>query len=119
MWSSTHFLPAADLARIFWRHGPPLQLHYLEHLGISHRDVRQAFRVVSPLALECRVPYENRLLFGGVADRLVPPPHVRDLWQRWDHPRIVWYQGAHCTFWLAGEVQRAVDETLRDSKLYG
>jgi len=111
-------IPVCDFAEIFWRHGPQLQLRHLEHLGVTRGDVSRAFRVVSPLALPCRVPFEGRLLFGGVADRLVPPRHVRDLWRHWEEPRIVWFQGAHCTFWRAPEVQPAIDATLRGAKLF-
>lgn len=110
-------IPVSDFAEIYWRHGPPLQLRYLEHIGISQEDVREIFRVVSPLAVDCRVPHEHRLLFGGVADRLVPPSHARDLWLHWQRPRIVWYAGGHVTFGFSKEVKRAIDETLREAKL--
>ena len=41
--------------------------------------------VVSPLALMPRVAHERRYIFGAVADRLVPPDQVRDLWEHWGH----------------------------------
>ena len=50
-------IPVADLARIFWRHGPPLQLRYLAGLGIDEARVGEMMTVVSPLAFEPRVPF--------------------------------------------------------------
>jgi hypothetical protein len=67
--------------------------------------------------LEPRVPREHLALFAGVADRLVPPDQVRDLWRHWGRPPIVWYQGAHVTFMLDPRVRRLVDATLRDALL--
>ncbi len=77
----------------------------------------EVLRVVSPLALEPRVPHERRYLFGGVADRLVPADQVRDLWRHWDRPRIEWYQGAHVTFSAHPGVRRLIGEALRESGL--
>ena len=62
--------------------------------------------VSSPLSLAPRLPVERRFLIGGVADRLVPPDQVRDLWLHWDRPLIAWYQGGHMTFNRDREVRR-------------
>jgi hypothetical protein len=108
-------IPATDFARLFWRHGPQLQIRYMEHRGVVHDEVSELLRVISPLVLEPRVPFEGRAIFGGVADRLVPPDQVRDLWEHWGQPRIVWYQGSHLTFPLDPRVRQLVESTLRDS----
>jgi len=110
-------IPVVDLSRIIWRHGPKLQLDYFEHVGHGLEQARKVMHVVSPLAMAPRVPREGRLVFAGVADRLVPPDHARDLMRHWDVPREVWYQGAHCTFAADPNVMKAVDETLRAAKL--
>ena len=44
-------IPATDLARIFWHHGPPLQLESLGDLGITPARISELMKVVSPLAL--------------------------------------------------------------------
>jgi hypothetical protein len=106
-------IPATDFARLFWRHGPDLQIRYMEHQGVIHDEVAEVMRVISPLALEPKVPHAHRAIFGGVADRLVPPDQVRDLWRHWDRPEIVWYQGAHVTFPVHPEVRALVERTLR------
>ena len=63
-------------------------------------------------SLEPRVPLERRFLIRGVADRLVPPDQVRDLWLHWERPRIVWYQGGHLTFNRDRAVRRLIREGL-------
>jgi len=110
-------IPATDFARLFWRHGPQLQVRYMEHRGVVHDEVAEVMRVISPLVLRPRVPKEHRALFGGVADRLVPPEQVRNLWRHWEHPPIVWYQGAHLTFMLDPRVRELLERTLRESDL--
>jgi hypothetical protein len=110
-------VPATDFTRLTWRHGAPLQIRYAEHHGIVHDEVREVLSVVSPLVLEPRVPKDRRYIFAAIADRLVPAEQARDLWQHWDRPRIVWYQGAHVTFRLHPAVDRMVTQALRESGL--
>ncbi len=110
-------IPATDFARLFWRHGPMLNIRYMEHQGVVHDEVAEVMRVVSPLTIEPKVPHAHRAIFGGVADRLVPPDQVRDLWLHWDRPEIVWYQGSHVTFMLDPRVRKLVATTLREAGL--
>jgi hypothetical protein len=60
--------------------------------------VEQLLRVVSPLALEPRVPRARRFLFAGIADALAPPAHALALWRHWGRPRLAWYPGSHSSF---------------------
>jgi len=110
-------IPATDFARLIWRHGPTLQILYAEHHGLLFEQVTDLLRVVSPLALEPRVPAARRYIFAGAGDRLVPPDQPRDLWRHWGRPRIVWYQGAHVTFRMHDEVDRLLMDALRESGL--
>ncbi|MEN8160299.1 MAG: hypothetical protein ABFS41_09540 [Myxococcota bacterium] len=71
-----------------------------------------AHRGTEPPPLDPRVPVERRFLIGGVADRLVPPDQVRDLWRHWDEPRIAWYQGGHLTFNRSADVRRLIKDAL-------
>jgi dienelactone hydrolase len=112
-------IPATDFSRLVWRHGPRLQIRYAEAQGLLQDEVTETTRVVSPLALEPRVPKERRYIFGGVADQLVPADQVRDLWHHWDRPRIEWYQGGHVSFRLHRPVTRMLDEALRECELVG
>ena len=110
-------IPATDFTRLTWRHGPPLQLRMAEHHGLVHDAAAEVSQVVSPLALEPRVPFEHRAIFGAVSDLLVPPDQVRDLWRHWGRPRSVWYQGSHISFRLHPEVNALFLDTLRGAGL--
>lgn len=110
-------IPVTDFTRILWRHGPPLELQRGALVGLNRAIVDDVYRVVSPLTLAPKIPKNRRYLFGGVADRLVLPDHVRDLWEHWERPRIAWYQGAHVTFRLHPHVHRLVSDALRESGL--
>jgi dienelactone hydrolase len=110
-------IPATDFTRLLWLHGPPLQIPYAEHRGLVHADVRDVLSVVSPLALSPLVPKERRYIFAGLGDRLVPAEQVRDLWRRWERPRIVWYPGAHVTFRMHAAVERLLFDAFRESGL--
>jgi dienelactone hydrolase len=108
-------IPLTDVTRAVWRHGPNQYIRVFEHVGLGYDDVHAVLRVISPLALEPKVPKERRYLYGAVADRLVPPDQVRDLWRHWDRPRIVWYQGGHVTFRAHDSVDRLVRSALCES----
>lgn len=110
-------IPATDLTRLVWRHGPPLHLARFEHLGLERDAVTEVLRVVSPLVLAPKVPKAHRAIFGGTLDRLVPPDQVRDLWRHWDRPAIVWYPGAHVTFGLHAPVRHLIEGALRDAAM--
>jgi hypothetical protein len=84
---------------------------------VVHEEVAEVLSVVSPLALEPKVPHERRYIFGAVADRLVPPDQVRDLWRHWGRPRMVWYQGGHVTFRFHEPVRLLLRDAFRESGL--
>jgi hypothetical protein len=110
-------IPLADVTRTLVRHAVPEQLQLALQRGYSLDHARDVLRVVSPLALPNRVPRERRMIFGAVADRLVTPDQVHDLWNHWERPEIVWYQGGHVTFRVERSVFAAVDRKLRTSGL--
>jgi len=103
-------IPLADMADIFWHHGPPLQLRAAEAAGFTSSMAAQLLRPVAPLVLQPKVAKERRLIFGGVVDQQVPPKQIRDLWRHWDKPQILWYQGSHVTFMMHPHVRQGVDE---------
>jgi len=110
-------IPLADVTRVLVRHAVPEQLQLALQQGYSLERAREILRVVSPLSLAPRAPMAGRLFFGAVADRLVPPDQVRDLWRHWGEPEIVWYQGGHVTFRVERAVFAAIDRKLRASGL--
>lgn len=105
-------VPATDLASVLWRHGPRPELEALEAHGLRRADVEELFGVISPLSLKPQLPQAARAIFGGVADRIVAPEQVRDLWDHWDHPAMVWYQGAHLSFNSDPRVRDCIETTI-------
>ncbi len=110
-------IPLVDIPRMLERHAVPRKLSEARQRGYSLERAREVLRVVSPLTFAPRVPKEGRMLFGAVADRLVAPDQVRDLWRHWDEPEIVWYQGGHVTFRVERSVYAGIDRTLRATGL--
>jgi hypothetical protein len=107
-------IPVVDFSRILTRHAPPAVRAELEALGMGAATVAEMLRPVSPLALPSKVKPEARAVFGGVADRVVPPEHQRDLIEHWGTPRHVWYQGGHLTFQLDRAVRSLPAEVLAE-----
>jgi dienelactone hydrolase len=103
-------VPLADLLELVDRHASVS----------SHDDLRQMLKLakrigamISPLALNPRVPMQGRFIYAGTADRLV---HPRDdaarLWEHWGRPEICWYPGGHTGFFRSRPVQRFIDDAL-------
>ncbi len=105
-------IPATDFAHLGWRLSSPLEIRHAEKLGVVRDDVQLALSVVSPLALRPRVPFDGRYIFGGAADRIVTPDQVRNLWEHWERPRIVWYEGSHLSFRREPEVRSLLRAAL-------
>ncbi len=110
-------IPATDVARLVWRHGPPGLLRSIEALGARQEMLRRVMTVASPLDLEPLVPHERRYLFAAQMDQLVPADQVADLWEHWQRPRIEWYPGGHLTFGLHANVRGLLREAFRESGL--
>lgn len=110
-------VPAVDFLRLTRRLGSPLQVRTAESVGLEREHSDELFRVISPLALDCQVERERRAIFAGIADRVVPPDHPRDLWRHWEKPRIVWYPGGHVSFRRHATVDRLIDDALRVGQL--
>lgn len=98
-----------DLGR---RHSHPLIAAMTSYWAPPENEARDVMRVVSPLAAPPRVPWRNRFLFGGLADRMVPRRQVRALWEHWGRPRLAWYNGSHLSFAREREVARLLREAF-------
>ena len=110
-------IPLTDIARTLWRHGPDLLIRRGEDLGVRRRDVDEVLSVVSPLSLPPRIRRERRFVYGATADRLVSPDQVRDLWEHWEQPRHLWYNGSHVSFRIETAVHGLVHQALDASGL--
>jgi len=89
----------------------------MQQAGVDEEMLRRLFRPISPLHVEPLVPYDGRLLFSAVSDRLVPPEHTVALHRHWDEPEIVWHQGGHVTAPLDRTVVGRIEQILRTTKL--
>jgi hypothetical protein len=98
-------------------HSHPLIAAFDRYGAPPEAEARAAFRVISPLAAPPRVPWPNRYLFGGLADRMVPRRQVRALWEHWQRPRLAWYNGSHLSFGREREVRALLREAF--AKLEG
>jgi hypothetical protein len=93
-------------------HVPRCLLRAASHIGFPLERVELLLRVISPLALDPRVPHERRYLYAGLADRLAAPEHAHALWEHWDRPRLAWYEGSHVSFLWEKPVEKLVREAL-------
>jgi hypothetical protein len=88
-----------------------------ELAGVTLDGVERIVRVISPLALRPKVPWDRRFLYAATADRLVPPATVCALWNHWDRPRLDWYEGSHTSFGWETAVEGLLADALRAAGL--
>lgn len=107
--------PSVDPSHMFWRDGLSAATRYLKTNGTTQKKSDQLLRVVSPLVFEPRVPKEGRAVVASLADRIIPPSEPHSLWQHWDEPRVLWYQGTHFGLLRTSKGKEAVRDTLRSA----
>jgi hypothetical protein len=90
---------------------PAAKTAYAE-LDLLGERLHQLHRVVTPLAMECRVDQPNRYLYAGVADRMTTPGEAYRLWLHWDRPKVCWYAGSHCASSWSREAHQFVRSVL-------
>jgi len=112
-------IPATSFERLLFEHASHARVRELESRGVTREMLAEVFRPVSPLVLEPQVAPAGRAIFGGTADRLVPPDQVRDLFAHWGEPPIAWYHGGHITFQRERSVKDLIETTLRETGLVG
>jgi hypothetical protein len=110
-------IPAADFAWLIQHHTPDTLMREIEAGGLSRHQLEALLSVVSPLQLTPKLPRERRYLFGGTADRIVPPDPVHRLWLHWERPRSLWYSGAHMSCVFHREVRDFLRQALQESGL--
>ena len=108
-------IPASDFVELFRTHTEEPDAAEAKRMGRFWDDTKRLLTVVSPLAMPPRIPRDRRYIFAGVADRLAPPGAAQALWEHWERPRILWYQGTHTSFLLEPEVRNLFDEAMVDS----
>jgi pimeloyl-ACP methyl ester carboxylesterase len=110
-------IPVVDLPDLFRRHSPPEIAQRAEQLGVLGPAAQDVHRVVSPLSMDCRVPFDGRYVFAGLGDRMATFGHARRLWLHWNRPALATYHGGHVGFYWSSTVRRFVDDALKVSGL--
>jgi len=108
-------VPVVDLLDLYRRHSPPDIARLANEYGVLGQVADDAHRVVSPLAMDCKVPFERRYVFAGLADRMSTFGQARKLWLHWDQPPLATYAGGHVGFFFSGAVRRYVDDAITNS----
>src|ERR1019366_400610 len=108
-------VPVVDLPNLYRRHSPPDIARLADAHGVLGQAADDAHRVVSPLAMDCKVPFEHRYVFGGLADRLSTFGQARKLWLHWGRPSLATYAGGHVGFFFSGAVRQFVDDAMTSS----
>jgi dienelactone hydrolase len=108
-------IPVVDLPDLFRRHSPPDIAAAAEQFGVLGEVADDVHRVVSPLAMDCRVPKNRRYVFAGLGDRMSTFGQARQLWLHWDRPELEAYHGGHVGFYFAPSVTRFVQRAVSES----
>jgi len=110
-------IPATDYVGLTRWVLPGWLLQLAEYAGLALDRVERLVRVISPLVMSPRVPWEHRYLYAATADRLVPPEGVCALWEHWGRPRLDWYDGSHTSFGWEAAVRGLLADALGRSGL--
>lgn len=105
-------IPVCDFPALFARQSPRHVRERAVQHGILEGNVEQVHRVVSPLAMPCRVPEDRRFVFAGLGDRMAVPAQAAALWEHWNRPSIRWFPGNHVGYLWSSKVGDYVDGVL-------
>lgn len=105
-------IPVAELPDVLWPSLPDLHQKYYAQHGATPELLREVLRPVSPLTRPCALPVQRRFVFGGLADRLVPPAEVAKLGAHWQVTPS-WYPGGHLSFQGSGVVTRTLRTAMQ------
>jgi pimeloyl-ACP methyl ester carboxylesterase len=105
-------IPLVDLPEMFRSHSGSHVSRLAETHGVLGSRADDVHRVVSPLAMPCRVPRDRRYIFAGLGDRMSTFEQALRLWDHWDRPTMVAYQGGHVGFFWSRASRRLIDDAI-------
>lgn len=106
-------VPVTDFAELLELHSPTPVVEAQKSVGLTTEKLQAAYRVISPFSVTPTPPAERRILFAGISDRLAPAAHVQALWEHWQRPQILWYQGGHVSFVWDSLVTKFLEDSFR------
>ena len=110
-------IPASDLLALYRHHAPArLRRRAVEH-HVFGPEAQAVHRVISPLAMTPFVPRDRRFVYAGLGDRMSTPHQAHRLWEHWDRPEVLWYDGNHVGFMWSKDVDKFVRGALEASGL--
>lgn len=110
-------IPVIDFPGLIEHHAPNnLQMRSIEH-NILDGTAQSVHKVVSPLAFEPLTPKPARAMFAGLGDRLATTDQARRLWEHWEKPETMWFQGNHIGYLWSDTVWRFVTTVLDERSL--
>lgn len=107
-------IPVADLSSALWPSLPANHRAHLAERGDDAQLLRDVLAPVSPLTRPPLAPRDRRYVFGGLADRLVPPQEVAQLARHWGVDPA-WYPGGHLSFRGSGIVTRELRAAMQNA----
>jgi dienelactone hydrolase len=108
-------IPVVGLPDLFRRHTTDRVRRLAEDHAVLGEAADDVHRVVSPLAMACRVAPEHRYVFAGLGDRMSTFGQARRLWLHWGRPTLATYPGGHVGFYWSSTVKRLVERAVRES----
>jgi len=104
-------VPVVDIAELVRTHAPP---RLTRHAAFEEFCATAATLdpVTSAIGLPPPADSLTKRIWAGRADRLVRPPQVARLIERWGDPDVCWYSGGHMGFLTARSVHDFVAESL-------
>jgi len=75
-------------------------------------ELRDAYRAHSPLSYGLAVPRERVFLVAARADGITMASHAQRLWEHWDHPEALWFDGGHVSPFHRSRIAAAIESHL-------
>lgn len=103
-------IPLVDIGGVGER-APGAVHRLLDEYGLIGQRAQTVHRVISPLALPCRVEHDARYIYAGVGDRFTTAGQAYQLWKHWDEPAVLWFSGSHVADWTGAKgafLERAI-----------
>jgi hypothetical protein len=106
-------IPLVDIAGVAAA-APAHVRRSLAHHELLGERADVVHRVISPLAMSCKVEHKSRFVYSAVGDRFTTTGQAYQLWNHWDQPEVLWFPGGHIA-----HMTRARNEFLDRAIGYG